>query len=323
MSQQFDVFNGDADGICALHQLRLAEPLESTLITGLKRDIALLQQVNATAGDRVTVLDISLDKNRDALLALLESGAHIDYFDHHFAGEIPAHSGLNASIDTSADTCTSLLVDEHLEGRFRDWAVAAAFGDNLHDSARRAAQSLALSTTQLEQLCELGTCINYNGYGVELGDLFFHPAELYRLLKPYRNPFDFIAEEPAYQRLRDGYREDMQTASSQQAELATQRVALYILPDEPWARRVSGVFGNSLARQHTHRAHALLTRLNSGGYRVSVRAPLNNKEGADELCRAFPTGGGRKAAAGINLLAEEELGRFIDRFQEQFTVNNA
>jgi len=34
-----DVFNGDADGICALHQLRLAEPVESTLVTGVKRDI--------------------------------------------------------------------------------------------------------------------------------------------------------------------------------------------------------------------------------------------------------------------------------------------
>ena len=26
-----DVFNGDADGICALHPLRLADPVESTL----------------------------------------------------------------------------------------------------------------------------------------------------------------------------------------------------------------------------------------------------------------------------------------------------
>jgi hypothetical protein len=30
--QIFDVFNGDADGICALIQLRLAEPCDSTLV---------------------------------------------------------------------------------------------------------------------------------------------------------------------------------------------------------------------------------------------------------------------------------------------------
>ena len=42
----FDVFNGDADGIIALTQLRLAEPKDSQLITGIKRDIALLSQVD-------------------------------------------------------------------------------------------------------------------------------------------------------------------------------------------------------------------------------------------------------------------------------------
>ena len=42
-----DVFNGDADGLCALHQLRLADPQNSTLITGVKRDIDLVKQVQA------------------------------------------------------------------------------------------------------------------------------------------------------------------------------------------------------------------------------------------------------------------------------------
>jgi len=49
--RDFDVFNGDADGICALHQLRLAEPRAADLITGVKRDIALLKRVPAGAGD--------------------------------------------------------------------------------------------------------------------------------------------------------------------------------------------------------------------------------------------------------------------------------
>ena len=50
-----DVFNGDADGLCALHQLRLAEPADSELVTGPKRDISLLKRVKAGAGDRITV----------------------------------------------------------------------------------------------------------------------------------------------------------------------------------------------------------------------------------------------------------------------------
>ena len=68
---RFYAFNGDADGLCALQQLRLVEAGEATLVTGVKRDITLLERVDAQAGDEVTVLDISLDRNRAALLRLL------------------------------------------------------------------------------------------------------------------------------------------------------------------------------------------------------------------------------------------------------------
>ncbi|RZV52051.1 MAG: DHH family phosphoesterase, partial [Deltaproteobacteria bacterium] len=83
---QIDIFNGDADGICALTQLRNAEPLQSTLITGVKRDIALVAKAEVRAGDRITALDLSFDKNRDGVLEALEAGAEVFYVDHHFAG---------------------------------------------------------------------------------------------------------------------------------------------------------------------------------------------------------------------------------------------
>ena len=57
----FYAFNGDADGLCALQQLRLADAAPAELITGVKRDIELLQRVPAKAGDCVTVLDVSLE----------------------------------------------------------------------------------------------------------------------------------------------------------------------------------------------------------------------------------------------------------------------
>ncbi len=131
-----DVFNGDADGICALHQLRLTDPADSELVTGPKRDISLLKRVEAQAGDRVTVLDIALSKNREALDTLLEAGVHVRYFDHHQPGDIPVHPHFEAHIDTDANVCTSLLVDQVLQGRQLVWAVTAAFGDNLADAAR-------------------------------------------------------------------------------------------------------------------------------------------------------------------------------------------
>src|SRR6266545_4359511 len=97
LMRNIDVFNGDADGLCSLRQLRLAEPVESQLVTGPKRDISLLERVDAGAGDSVTVLDVSLERNRAALLRLLERGARVRYFDHHFAGEVPAHAALGAA----------------------------------------------------------------------------------------------------------------------------------------------------------------------------------------------------------------------------------
>lgn len=44
--KSWDVFNGDADGICALLQLRLAKPQNSQLVTGIKRDFELLDRVS-------------------------------------------------------------------------------------------------------------------------------------------------------------------------------------------------------------------------------------------------------------------------------------
>ncbi|HFC53922.1 MAG TPA: acetyltransferase, partial [Gammaproteobacteria bacterium] len=175
-----DVFNGDADGICALQQLRLQEPCASTLVSGIKREIDLLRRVEAAAGDLVTVLDLSLDKNRADLQRLLEQGVEIRYFDHHYAGDIPNHPGLVTLIDTAPEICTSLLVDQTLEGRFRAWAVVGAFGDNLDNSARQAARDLDLDARQLDRLRELGIYLNYNGYGATLEDLHFPPDELFR-----------------------------------------------------------------------------------------------------------------------------------------------
>jgi hypothetical protein len=310
----YDAFNGDADGLCALHQLRLADPRDSVLVTGVKRDIGLLKRIDAQAGDFITALDIAVEKNLAPLTELLARGVHVRWFDHHNPGELPVHANFQATIDTSAEVCTSLLVDRALEGRHRPWAVTAAFGDNLHDAARQAAVPLGLDAGQLEALQELGECLNYNGYGDSLEDLHFHPADLYQSLRPHADPFTFIREAPAFQTLRNGYREDMAQARAVVPAETRASGAVVVMPDAPWARRASGVYANELATAHPDRAHALLTRSPKGHFVVSVRAPLRNRTGADELCKQFETGGGRKAAAGINVLPEARIPDFIAAF---------
>lgn len=315
---RYDVFNGDADGLCALLQLRLNEPFESTLVTGVKRDIGLLSRVDAAAGDQVTVLDVSLDKNRVALSAMLDRGALVQYFDHHFPGDIPTHRHLDAHIETLPDKGTSLLVDEFLSGTQRAWAVVGTFGDNFDVAARRAAEPLALSATDLALLRELGILLNYNGYGDTAEDLYFAPDVLYRRLAQFADPIDFVRSDQVFAELRDGYRQDMANAEAVAAERESERHAVIILPARPWARRVSGVYANALAQAAPNRAHAMLTQLPDGAFVVSVRAPLASGTGADTLCRSFATGGGRKAAAGINRLPVADLQRFVDAFMAAF-----
>ena len=315
----YHVFNGDADGLCAVHQLRLVDPVASKLVTGLKRDIRLLDRVKAGTNDRVTVLDISLNSNRAALVQLLEAGVVIEYFDHHYAGEIPVHPNLTTHIDTSAQMCTSLLVDRYLEGKYRFWAIAAAFGDNISESANRLALQNGLVRPQIEKLAHLGECLNYNSYGESLEDLHFHPLALYEAMASYPDPFDFIAESAAFKELAAGFLDDIRMTASLRPLLQHAHHAAYLLPDAAWARRVSGVFANKLANDNPTCAHAVITIDRAGGYKVSVRAPLANPQGADMLCMKFETGGGRKAAGGINKLSETGLDTFLGLFAEQFS----
>ena len=303
----FDVFNGDADGICALHQLRLARPVDTVLVTGVKRDIALLGRVDARAGDEVTVLDVSADVNCAALQSLLDRGVNVQYFDHHFAGELPMSTHLQTHIDPSPDTCTSLIVNAYLDGAHRAWAIVGAFGDNLSPAACALAATLQLHHEELGRLRELGENISYNSYGDSEQDLIVHPATLYRALKTYADPLTFVREAPLCRHFADQKRADLDMADSIEPELALPGATLYVLPDEPWSRRVRGVLANKLANRFPAIAHAILTLNQQGGYTVSLRAPLASPTGADTVCRQFATGGGRASAAGINQLGRDDL----------------
>lgn len=313
-----DVFNGDADGLCALQQLRLAQPRDAVLVTGTKRDIALLERVEAAAGDSVTALDISLDVNRTALVALLDRGVAIEYFDHHHAPDIPAHPRLAAYIDGAADVCTGIIVDRYLGGAQRAWAVVAAYGDNLDAPADRLAATLGLDAAQRAVLRELGRDLAYNAYGDSEADLIVHPARLFRLMQRHPEPFTLARDEPALQTITASRRADLAHARATVPLFRSRGAAVYLLPDEAWARRVRGAFGNELAQASPQRAHALLSPNAGGTYTVSVRAPVARAAGADVLCRRFVTGGGRAGAAGINRLPADEVERFVRELERAY-----
>ncbi|KJY82681.1 acetyltransferase [Vibrio neptunius] len=315
----YDVFNGDADGIIALLQLRLAEPKTSTLVTGVKRDIKLLKPLKCRTSDSLTVLDISMEKNKASLEAILAVGAQVFYVDHHKSGDIPQNMNLKAHINLDANTCTALIVDELLNGRFHLWAITAAYGDNLLAKADELADRAGLNREQKEQLKELGTLINYNGYGAELADLHFDPAQLFKHLLAYNDPFAVIADQHSpYPILKSAYQSDMDRAIATQASHQSDVLAVFELPNHAFSRRISGVYGNWLANQIPDRAHAVLSVNEDGSYTVSLRAPLNNKQGAGDICAQFLTGGGRAAAAGINALPKAQVGLFIQAVEAYY-----
>ncbi|MEZ8289730.1 DHH family phosphoesterase [Vibrio sp. 10N.237.312.B06] len=317
----YDVFNGDADGIIALLQLRLSEPRKSVLVTGVKRDIKLVSQVASQIIDpgtpndvsSVTVLDVSMEKNLPALHSLLDANIDVFYCDHHRTGDVPTSEHLDTLIDTSAESCTSLLINRKLNGAHVAWAIAAAFGDNLKVVAAQLADENGFEQSQIEFLEELGTLVNYNGYGTSLSDLHFTPVELYQNLYQYPNPFDLMDDKDSvFYRLRAAYQNDRQQLSNLAPAYESVFARVFELPGETWARRISGVFGNEIVNQDPNRAQAVLTKNQDGeSYTVSLRAPLSNRTGADEICSSFVTGGGRKAAAGINQLSELDRGNFI------------
>jgi len=317
----YDVFNGDADGICALHQLRLQTPRNAELITGVKREVHLLRRIEELQEADITVLDISLDVNRSSLLKLLNQNNQLHYWDHHFSGAIPDSPLLHSYIDTSSRVCTSILVHQFLTTLATVqpfWAIVGAFGDNLAKSAISLANSIHLGTTATLMLQELGILMNYNAYGKQVQDLHIPPVDLYRSISPFNDPRVFCKESTIIEKLRDGYNDDMRQACEHTPSYIYSSGKIFELPDVSWSRRVSGVFGNEMANREPSLAHAVCINNGDGTIIIGVRAPLERPGKAGELCQEFG-GGGRAAAGGINNLPEARKEAFFEAFQSYFS----
>ena len=311
----FDVCNGDADGLCATLQWRLAAGTPATLVTGLKRDLALLERVDAAAGDEVNVFDLSMQRNRAALRRLLEAGVRVRYVDHHAAGEVPVHPRLEAHLDAASDVCTSLLVDRLLGGALRGWALVGAYGDNLAPVADRLAAAAGIGAAECARLRRLGEAINYNAYGDDERDVLIAPARLYALLARHRDPRELLAGPSIADELDAHRRADLARGLAWPALRHGAHGSVRLLPDAPWSRRVLGVLANELANAEPGRAQAVLKPVGAGdASAVSVRAPLAAPCGAHELCDGFG-GGGRARAAGIEALPAAALERFLAAFE--------
>lgn len=308
--KRFDVCNGDADGLCAVLQWRQVQPAPAALVTGLKRELDLLQHVPAAAGDEVLVCDLSMQRNLPALDRLLAQGVAVRYVDHHKVDRIPQHQGLQATIDTDARVCTSLLVDRLLDGRCRAWALVGAYGDNLGTVADALAEAMGFDAADRTRLQQLGEAINYNAYGDSAADQHIAPQALYARLARFAHPLNALRDDPIGDELDALRRADLALALQQPVQPAGDRARWVALPDAPWSRRVIGILANELATAEPQRAVAVLKADGRGGHVVSLRAPKAAPGGADAFCRPFG-GGGRAGAAGIDHLPAQDQARFL------------
>ena len=316
---RFDVCNGDADGLCAVRQWRLHQPAQAVLVTGLKREIALLRKVPPERAREVLVCDLSVARNRDALVALLAAGARVRYFDHHdTAGELPASSRLEAHVDTRSGTCTSLLMDRCLGGLHRPWALAGAYGDQMGDVADSLARASGLDAGACATLRRLGELINYNAYGDSLADVRLAPREMHALMMRHTDAFA-LAREPVFDELGRQRADDRARATALTPRLSTPQACVLLLPDAAWSRRVAGSLANELAAATPRQAQAVLSARADGGWRVSVRSPRVQARGAAAVCARFG-GSGREAAAGIDQLPADALDAFVDAFATAWTA---
>jgi hypothetical protein len=304
---RYDVCHGDADGLSAAVQWRLAVPGPVRLITGLKRQIALVQMVPVAHASEVNVFDLAMSRNEAALTALLAMGVRVRWFDHHAAHHWPEHSRLEVYWQNNPQICTSLLVDQVLAGRFRAWAWVGAYGDHVPQALPDAARLMGLDAAQAAVLSRLGTLINYNAYGDTLADVCVPPAALYASMCRYADPWQWAVATPWLAQIARQYAQDHQRARAVPVHRCGPRVRMVVLPKERWAARVMGSLANELADQAPDMAHVVLKPIATGRcYRVSVRAPLAAAYGADALCVRMG-GSGRCAAAGIDALPEAVL----------------
>ncbi len=272
-------YNGDADGICSMVQWGLVHGVEGQRITGVKRDIELLERVHPNAEDEIVVMDISLARNHSRAQELSQQGFNITWFDHHLAGN--DIEGIQANIDTSSNVCTATIVENFL-GIESDWAQVALHGDGLSKHS------------SMPEYKELGELLNYNGYGADLSDLHFHPDELMLLCLESRTPSEFI-NTPAFEKLKQGFESDISHANK-----VEEKEGYYLLPNEAWARRVVGVMAHRINEKGSG-PHVIA--IDKGG---NLQISIRGHSGIGELCAMFG-GGGRATAGGIDSLPKAEI----------------
>ena len=312
----YDIFNGDADGLCSLQQMRLHQPRYAELITGVKRDTQLLKHLDFKNGDSLDIFDIGIDQNLDELSRALKMGAVVRWFDHHATQFGSKHPRLEMYLDFRPQVCTSLIVNSYLLGKYAKWALVGCYGDSLDQAGDSLAQTIGISAIERNNLRKLGIILNYNSYGEKLSDLHISPSDLYHILSEYNEPIDFFNRENIVKEIEYIMQADLTRGLCQtiQSKGNTQWV---VLSDKKWARRISGLLANELMKKRPHCVNMVILE-KENGFLVSLRRPVGHRFPISQIANKYASGGGRAEAAGINLLGKSQLISLINDLNKAY-----
>ena len=102
-------------------------------------------------------------------------------------------------------------------------------------------------------------------------------------------------ETPAFLKLRKGFESDLL-----QAEKISLTNGYYLLPDQPWARRIVGVMAHRI-NERGEGPHVIA--IDKGD---TLQVSIRGEQGIGELCAKFG-GGGRATAGGIDSLDKGQI----------------
>lgn len=315
------LFNGDADGIVAQHILGMQLGQPDLRITGLKRDIKLLSKLPILESADLHALDISLRSNEDAIPTLLaKENIHLTWYDHHDPGEGITHPRLVQHIHQAPGMCTGAIVNAICGRRFPLWAAMAAFGDNLPVTAEALAKEGHSSLDEVKLIQRTGILLNYNAYGEKAEDVLFQPAALAQAISSFTSAQEFCLQQSIFSPLESQFASDEAHFHDLKPLVQTPSALAFLVPAEAWARRFSATWANQTVLKNPLQALAIIHPRSDGNYLVSIRAPRGQvgTPSAAELAAEFPTGGGRKLAAGINNLPSDDFNRFLTRLVDFF-----
>jgi len=304
-SRCVDVCNGDADGLCSVLQWRLHDTRESTILTLLNNETSLAGRVHTRPGDEFLICDVPLEPNRSTLKKLLDGGARVQYVNHQFTDDVPWHPQFQATVDSSENACSSLIVDRLLHGKYREWALVGTYGKRLTLVADQLATDMGLLGNDKIRLRELGELISYNACVANVKDACIEPAALYDRLSRYPQPMDFLKSESLICEIDAVRREDIYRASELTPYWQDVDASVYVLPDTPWAHRIASGLDQRIAADDPTRAHAFLRPVENGHFDVKVRAARS---------AAAAIRGERPCAWVVEHLPQGEIDHFIRAF---------